>query len=255
MAGRFGPAPTERPQAVSEARILVVDDDPGIRELVGEFLEDYGFEVNTAADGAALLLALEARPPDLVLLDLKLPDQGGLGLVEHVKAVGDIPVIMLTSLGADVDRIVGLEVGADDYVPKPFNPRELLARIRAVLRRTAKAIAVGPPQGVPHEVLVFAGWSLDLTVRELRDAAGQHVELTGAEFDLLAALASAPQRVLSREQLLDRTRGHGAEVFDRSIDVLILRLRRKIEDNPKNPRLIRTERSVGYVFTAPVERC
>jgi two-component system, OmpR family, response regulator len=162
---------------------------------------------------------------------------------------------MLTGMGSDIDRIVGLELGADDYVVKPFNPRELVARIKAVLRRTsARPLDLGPAASLGHDCRQFAGWFLDLTARVLTDPAGQVVSLTNAEFLLLEAFVTAPHRVLSREQLLERTRSADAEVFDRTIDVLVLRLRRKIESNPHAPRLLRTERGAGYVFDADVQR-
>lgn len=232
-------------------RILIVDDDPDVRELVRYELETRDWEVTEAATAAEVAPALAAAP-DLILLDLCLPDQDGLALAARLRATSAIPIIMLTGLGGDVDRIVGLEMGADDYVVKPFNPRELVARIKAVLRRTGAAAM--PVEWAGHDRRSFAGWVIDLTARSLETPAGQAVALTNAEFLLLEAFVRAPRCVLSRDQLLERTRTDGGEVFDRTIDVLILRLRRKIEPNPRAPQLIRTERGAGYVLDAEVRR-
>lgn len=233
-------------------RILIVDDDPDVRELVRYELESRDWEVTEAATAAEVAPALAAAAPDLILLDLRLPDQDGLSLAARLRATSAIPIIMLTGLGGDVDRIVGLEMGADDYVVKPFNPRELVARIKAVLRRSGAAAV--PVALTEHDRRSFAGWVIDLTARSLETPAGQAVALTNAEFLLLEAFVRAPRCVLSRDQLLERTRADGGEVFDRTIDVLILRLRRKIEPNPRSPQLIRTERGAGYVLDAEVKR-
>ena len=233
--------------------ILAVDDDEPVRELLASYLASEGYRVTTAPDTATAKQALEGDPIDLVICDLRLPDGDGLGLVRQIRTETHLPVIILSSKDQDVDRIVGLELGADDYLTKPFNPRELLARIKAVLRRVA---GEGRPPRSPDElraVVQFANWELDLTAQRLRGQDGREVELTKAEFGLLAAFVKRPQRVLTRDQLLDLTRADGAEVFDRSIDVLILRLRRKIEANPKEPRIIKTERGAGYVFDAKVK--
>ncbi|CAO3351734.1 response regulator [Azospirillum melinis] len=232
--------------------ILAVDDDEPIRELLASYLAGEGYRVTTAQDTASARQALDGEPVDLVVCDLRLPDGDGLGLVRQIRTESQIPVIILSSKDQDVDRIVGLELGADDYLTKPFNPRELLARIKAVLRRVSNDAR---PARSPEElraVVQFANWELDLTAQRLRGQEGREVELTKAEFGLLAAFVKRPQRVLTRDQLLDLTRVDGAEVFDRSIDVLILRLRRKIEANPKEPRIIKTERGAGYVFDAKV---
>lgn len=236
--------------------ILAVDDDEDIRELLSAYLTGEGYRVSTAANAASMAELLGREAVDLVVLDLRLPDGDGLALVRDIRTHSKIPVIILSGKGADIDRIVGLEVGADDYLPKPFNPRELLARIKAVLRRAANDAppAARPVNGDdgPRAVFQFAGWELDLAAQRLRRADGRDIDLTKAEFGLLSAFVRRPQRVLSREQLLDLTRVDGAEVFDRSIDVLILRLRRKIEENPSQPQLIKTERGSGYVFDAKV---
>lgn len=233
-------------------QLLVVDDDSEIRDLLGRFFTKHGFRVLTAGDGKQMRKALADWRIDLVVLDLMLPGEDGLALCRELRAGADLPVIMLTAMGEEIDRIVGLEVGADDYLPKPFSPRELLARIKAVLRRTGRE-----PRAAAAEVagaLRFAGWRLDRAARCLTAPDGRAVELTGGEFDLLTALAERPGRVLSREQLLDLTRGREATAFDRSIDSQISRLRRKLEPDPARPSVIKTVRSGGYVFTPVVER-
>lgn len=231
--------------------ILIVDDDQEIRTLLRRYLEKHGFRVDEAADGRAMRRALADGRFDLVVLDLMLPGEDGLSLCRTLRAETELPVIMLTAMGEEVDRIVGLEMGADDYLAKPFNPRELLARIRAILRRSQRP----PPTAADRdEALGFAGWRLNLASRELRRADGALVPLTGGEYELLKVFAERPQRVLSRDQLLDLTRGRAAAVFDRSIDVQLSRLRRKIEDDPKDPALIKTVRGGGYVFSAEVRR-
>ena len=195
--------------------------------------------------------ALENGRIDLVVLDLMLPGEDGLALCRRLRARSSIPVIMLTAMGEDIDRIVGLEVGADDYLPKPFNPRELLARIKAVLRRAERGLGGSP--NVPDLVYRFSGWTLDIASRQLLSPDNAEVALTTGEFELLRALVEHPQRVLSREQLLDLTRGVDAAPFDRSIDVQVSRIRRKIESDPDKPALIKTVRSVGYTFAVAVE--
>jgi two-component system OmpR family response regulator len=235
--------------------LLVVDDDREIRDLLSRFLRKHGFRVTAAADGRRMHEALAGGRFDLVVLDLMLPGEDGLSLCRGLRARSDLPVIMLTAMGEETDRIVGLELGADDYIAKPFNPRELLARVRAVLRRTAGqdapagAAAGGEEAG---NVLAFEAWRLDLARRELRRDDGTLVPLTAGEFDLLAAFVERPGRVLSRDQLLDLTRGREAQPFDRSVDVQLSRLRRKIESDPKEPALIKTVRGGGYVFSARV---
>lgn len=232
--------------------ILVVDDDREIRSLVAQLLRKHGFRVTDAADGREMMQVLEDGRFDLVVLDLMLPGEDGLTLCRRVRGTSSLPIIMLTAMGEETDRIVGLEMGADDYLPKPFNPRELLARIRAVLRRTGGE----PPE--PQEenggLRAFAGWSLDLAKRELRAPDGTLVPLTAGEYDLLAAIVERPGRVLSRDQLLDLTRGRDAAPFDRSVDVQISRLRRKLEPDPKEPQIIKTVRGGGYVLACEVTR-
>jgi two-component system OmpR family response regulator len=233
--------------------LLIVDDDREIRDLLSRFLRKHGHRVDTAADGRAMWQALSAGRFDLVVLDLMLPGEDGLSLCRRLRATSDLPVIMLTAIGEEADRIVGLEIGADDYVTKPFNPRELLARVKAVLRRSAQPRPAGEGETEEH-VLAFEGWRLDLGTRELHAPDGTLMPLTAGEFDLLAAFAEHPGRVLTRDQLLDLTRGRSAQPFDRSIDVQLSRLRRKIEADPKEPRLIKTVRGGGYVLACKVAR-
>lgn len=232
------------------ATILVVDDDREIRSLLERVLKKHGFRVKTAADGRTMREALAGGRVDLVLLDVMLPGEDGLALCRELRATSAVPVVMVSALGEETDRIVGLEIGADDYLPKPFNGRELTARIRAVLRRTAASAPPGLDE--PERTLSFEGWVLNLARRELRTPAGEAVDLTAAEFDLLAVLAQRPGRVLSRDQLLDLTRGRTADVFDRSVDIHVSRIRKKIEADPREPALIKTVRSGGYVFAVPV---
>ena len=232
--------------------ILVVDDDREIRDLVARFLTRHGYRVDTAGDGRAMMQTLGDGRFDLVVLDLMLPGEDGLSLCRRLRADSNLPVIMLTAIGEETDRIIGLEMGADDYLAKPFNPRELLARIKAVLRRTGATPRADA--AAADEVLSFDGWRLDLARRELRSPDDVLVPLTGGEFDLLAAFAAHPKRVLSREQLLDLTRGRAAVPFDRSIDVQLSRLRRKIEADPREPAMIKTVRGGGYIFTCEVAR-
>ena len=231
--------------------ILIVDDDREIRDLTGRYLRKHGFRVDSAGDAKAMDRLLRDGRFDLVVLDLMLPGEDGLSICRRLRASTRVPIVMLTAVAEDTDRIIGLEIGADDYLTKPFNPRELLARIRAVLRR---AEGPGSPADPVEGVLTFSGWRLDPARRELRDPQGVLIELTAGEFGLLTALVERPRRVLSRDRLLDLTRGRDAQPFDRSIDVQISRLRRKIEGDPKNPKMIKTVRSGGYIFTLPVER-
>jgi two-component system OmpR family response regulator len=231
--------------------ILIVDDDREIRNLLGQFLGKHGYRVSAARDGGEMNRLLEASRFDLIVLDLMLPGEDGLSICRRLRASGTIPIVMLTAMGEETDRIVGLEMGADDYLPKPFGPRELLARIKAVLRRAGAAPAAGNDEPA-RKLLHFEGWTLDLARRELRDAGGVLVQLSSGEYDLLVVLAERPQRVLSRDQLLDLARGRAAAPFDRAIDVQISRLRRKIEVDPADPQIVKTVRGGGYVFTPAV---
>ncbi|NEQ99950.1 MAG: response regulator [Cyanothece sp. SIO2G6] len=300
------------------SHILIVDDDREIRDLLSQFLQKHGYQVTAVADGTEMrhqLAHQEQGAYDLVVLDLMLPGEDGLSLCRQLRSTSTIPIVMLTAVGEDVDRIIGLEMGADDYITKPFNPRELVARIKAVLRRNAYAQAAvqgspalsdhldldspasaSPDPNQPHpdqpqtltplqaisnaatqvvssptQYFLFEGWLLDLGKRELRACqasssslasslaqtsdlvpSGTLVSLTAGEFDLLLAFVEHPQRVLSRDQLLEYTKGYAAVSFDRSIDVQLSRLRRKIEANPKEPQLIKTVRGGGYLFTPVV---
>jgi DNA-binding response OmpR family regulator len=238
---------------MAEHHILVVDDDPTMRQLVADYLTEHGFRVSAVADGEGMARIMDEHPVDLVVLDLKLAEEDGLQLVNELRTQSNLPIIVITGHWRDeVDRIVGLELGADDYLTKPFNLRELLARVRAVLRR-AEADKAPTPAGGEGTRYRFAGWELNLRTRRLTSPTGSSVGLTLGEFSLLSAFLRSPQQVLSREQLLAATRLHDEEVYDRSIDVQILRLRRKLEIDPTAPELIKTERGVGYVFAAPVQ--
>lgn len=232
--------------------ILIVDDDDEIRDLLSRFLVRHGYRVVTAADGVEMWRSLDSYPINLIVLDLMLPGEDGLALCQKLRVTSTLPLVMLTAIGDDADRIVGLELGADDYVTKPFNPRELLARIKAVLRRVDYA-AVETQQN-SLKGLEFDGWQLNLAKRELHSPDCVLIPLTANEFDLLVAFAEHPQQVLSRDQLLELTKGYDAAPFDRSVDVQLSRLRRKIEPNPKEPMLIKTVRGGGYLFTPRVER-
>jgi two-component system phosphate regulon response regulator OmpR len=229
--------------------ILVVDDDPEIRKLLARYLESQGFRVLLAASCQELRERLVTNHVDLVVLDVMLPDGSGLDLCRDLRAErSKVPIILLTALKEDVDRIIGLEIGADDYLGKPFNPRELAARVRAVLRRRAEAI----PAPSEARVYRFEGFSADPHTRRVTDPSGDAIELTGAEFDLLQTFLDRPGRVLSRDQLLDLTRGREGDVLDRSIDVLVSRLRRKLGDG-KATQLLKTIRNGGYQLAAKVE--
>ena len=233
-----------------EAHILVVDDDVAIRDLIREYLTENDFKVSVAESGADMDRVLGAEMVDLVLLDLKLPDEDGLAIARRLRESLDIPIIILTGRKEEVDRVMGLELGADDYVTKPFSQRELLARIKAVLRRTESKRATRRGESV--RAYRFAGWELNTGTRKLRSPDGRNVELTNSEYALLVAFLKAPQRILSRDQLLESSRLHD-DIYDRSIDVQILRLRRKVEQSPNQPTLIRTERGAGYYLDSIVE--
>jgi two-component system OmpR family response regulator len=230
--------------------VLVVDDDPDLRKLISEFLAAHGFRVATAENSAAMRQIMRGTVPDLVILDVMMPGEDGLSAARYLAAEhGRVAIIMLSALGGETDRIIGLEVGADDYLPKPCNPRELLARVRAVLRRR------GGDEPNPDIVrrYEFDGWSLDILRRELRDPAGTLINLSDGEFVLLRCFAENPQRVLSRDQLLDMARGPNAESYDRAIDTQISRLRRKLNDRAES-ELIRTVRNEGYMLLPKVVR-
>jgi two-component system OmpR family response regulator len=231
--------------------ILVVDDDREIRDLLARFLERHRFRVTAVRDGREARRAWPTGHFQLVVLDLMLPGEGGLDLARWMRTQGDVPIVMLTAMGEETDRIIGLELGADDYVPKPFNPRELLARMRAVLRRTADRSGRRTDDIAS---LRFAGWTLEPARRRLLNPEGVEVPLTGGEYDLLVALVERANRVLTRDMLLDLLRGRQAGPFDRAIDVAISRLRRKLEDDGRQAQLIKTVRGGGYVLAADVQR-
>ena len=231
--------------------ILVVDDQQEICDVVEEYLTGEGYRVSTAHDGAGMRRALSQSPIDLVILDLMLPGEDGLALARALRSESAIGIIILTGRGETVDRIIGLEMGADDYLPKPFHLRELLARVKAVLRRAHDRIGESPQPA--RSRMRFAGWSLDLSSRELLSPTGEEVRLTTGEFDLLAAFVNNADQVLSRDRLLDLARNREAGPFDRTIDVQVGRLRRKLEDDPQIPTLIKTVRGSGYIFTPTVE--
>jgi len=233
-------------------RILMVDDDPGICDVVSDFLGRHGYAVETAGDAAQMERALARGSVDLVVLDVMLPGEDGLAICRRLAAAPDGPaIIMLSAMGEETDRIVGLELGADDYLPKPCNPRELLARVRAVLRRRQEPRLPDAELGAGCE---FAGWRLDLVRRELRSPQGVIVNLSSGEFTLLRAFVERPQRVLTRDRLLDLARGPDSDAYDRAIDVQISRLRKKLDDGASGVELIRTVRNEGYVFTPRVQR-
>jgi two-component system OmpR family response regulator len=233
--------------------ILIVDDHREIRDLVSRALTKEGFRVDTAADGRAMRKALADSRIDLILLDLMLPGEDGLSLCRAVRAESDIPIIMLTAKGDEVDRVIGLEMGADDYLPKPFGSRELVARIKAVLRRSRERPSkTATGERSPH--YRFDRWTLDTSARELLRDDGVTVPLSTGEYDLLIALVERPQRMLSRDQLLDLARGRSASGLDRSIDTQVSRLRKKLERDPSDPKIIKTVWGGGYMFTPAVRR-
>ena len=233
--------------------VLIVDDDRGIRELVGAYLEKNGLRVSLAANGREMRTVLESGAPDLIVLDLMMPGDDGLVLCRELRAgkFRAVPVVMLTARNEETDRIVGLEMGADDYLPKPFAVRELFARIRSVLRRT-RMLPPGMEVSESAQLLAFGDWRLDTTARHLLDSEGTIVALSGAEYRLLRVFLDHPQRVLTRDQLLSLTQGRQADAFDRSIDLLVSRLRQRLRDEAREPRYIKTLRSEGYVFSAAV---
>ncbi len=232
--------------------ILIVDDDAEIRALLGRYLEKSGLRATAVADGRAMWQALDAAPFDLIVLDLMLPGDDGLTLCRNLRARSDIPIIMLTARGDETDRIVGLEMGADDYVPKPFSARELLARIKVILRRSRSLPPNLKPEGEAQ--IRFGDWVLDTTHRHLLAPDGAVTALGGAEYRLLRILVDHPNRVLNRDQLVELTQGREADALDRSIDVQISRLRHRLGDDPKNPQLIKTVRGEGYVLSVPVHK-
>ncbi len=246
---------------MSEAlHVLVVDDEPRIRTMVRRYLTEEGLKVSEAGDGATMRRALEHEAIDLVLLDLVMPGEDGLSLAREIRRSSEVPIIMVTGKGDLIDRVVGLEAGADDYIAKPFHLREMLARIRTVSRRAHSRAAPpataapepAPASDTPTETLAFEGWTLDVLRRDLRSPDGAQVPLTAAEFELLRVFLHHPNRVLSRDQLMDLAKGRDWAAYDRTIDTQVMRLRKKIETDPANPGLIKTVRGAGYLFAAVV---
>ncbi|MDE2118458.1 MAG: response regulator [Betaproteobacteria bacterium] len=235
---------------VAMLSILIVDDDAQIRQLLREYLSGFDMSVVAVADGKAMADALEKESFDLVILDLMLPGEDGLSLCRSLRAKSDIPILMLTARGEAMDRVVGLEVGADDYIVKPFEPRELVARIQTILRRTR-----GGRESIKEQKeAVFMGWHLNFVLRQLVSPEELVIPLSNAEFRLLTVFVEHPNRVLTREFLLDEARGRNMDIFDRSIDILVSRLRQKLNDDPRTPSLIKTFRGEGYLFDAKVTR-
>ena len=236
---------------VAIPHLLLVDDDREIRDLLSRFLEKHGFRVTAVRDGRDARRTWPSGNFQLVVLDLMLPGESGLDIARWLRSTTEVPIVMLTAMGEETDRIIGLELGADDYLPKPFNPRELLARIRAVLRRSADTAGRAAAAAQCYR---FSGWNLNTARRELRSPDGVDVPLTGGEYDLLAAMVERANRVLTRDMLLELLRGRQAGPFDRAIDVAVSRLRRKLEDDGRHAQLIKTVRGGGYVLAAEVVR-
>jgi two-component system, OmpR family, response regulator len=233
--------------------VLVVDDDPSMRDVIGTYLEGQNFQVTAVSDGRAMTRVLADKAVDLIILDLKLANEDGLDLMRGLGGQPDVPVILMTGhRREETDKVVGLELGADDYVTKPFGLRELLARVRAVLRRS-EAARLRTRKNEKRIRYRFAGWELNMRTRQLTSPNGEVAVLTAGEFNLLTAFLQSPQQVLTRQQLLAASRVHDEEVFDRSIDIQILRLRRKLEADPSKPQLIKTQRGAGYMFATNVE--
>jgi len=235
----------------TQPHILAVGDDATVRELLSDYLGRNEFRVTAVADGRAMRTVLAERIVDLLLLDLKLPGEDGMTLAQRLREESAIPIIMLSGCGDEADCVMGLELGADDYVTKPFSPRELLARIRTVLRRRRAEVKPGRPKGV--RAYRFDGWELNLDTRRLLTRDARQLRLSNGEFNLLVVLLASPGRILSRDQLIDLSRLHNDDVFNRAIDMQIMRLRRKLEVDAVHPRYIKTERGAGYVFCVPVE--
>ncbi|AYD02768.1 response regulator [Neorhizobium sp. NCHU2750] len=234
------------------AHILVVDDDPRIRQMLARYFEGEGYRVTTVPDGVEMNVVMRQNSVDAVLLDLSLPGgRDGLDLARDIRATSDVPIMMLTGRDDVVDRIIGIEIGADDYIAKPFHLREVHARLKSILRRRQPAPAAKPAQE-EDRIIRFEGWSLNLSRRQLVDPDGAEVELTTGEFDMLAAFLNHAGRVLTRDFLMDLTRGRHLEAFDRTIDAQIVRLRRKIEADAKHPQFIKAIRGIGYIFTGKI---
>lgn len=240
------------PAALNIEHILVVDDDARIRQMLARYFEDEGYRVTAVADGSAMRAQIHSTQFNIILLDLMLPGESGLELAREIRTRSDVPIMMLTGKDDVLDRIVGLELGADDYMAKPFHLREVLARVRTIMRRRTPAPEARP--AVTEDRILFEGWMLDLGRRELIAPDKSNMELTTGEFDMLAVFLRHPGRVLSRETLMDLTRGRNLEAFDRTIDAQIARLRKKIEADVANPQLIKSVRGIGYVFTGKIDK-
>jgi len=237
---------------INPAHVLVVDDDEAVRDLIAAYLSENDMRVSVAANGKEMAEALKEQAIDLVVLDLRLPGEDGIDIARKIRESSTLPIIVVSGRRDEADRVMALELGADDYLTKPFSSRELLARVRALLRRSA-VVAAASGRQLDARAYRFAGWQLNIGTRKLTSPAGEYVPLTNGEFSLLSAFLAAPGRVLTREQLLEASRLYD-DVYDRSIDVQILRLRRKIEENPSRPDYIKTERGAGYVFAVAVEK-
>jgi|SRR5262245_35885167 two-component system, OmpR family, response regulator len=231
--------------------VLALDDDPDVRKVLVQYLSAQDLRITAVATGREMLQVIENEPIDLLMIDLRLSGEDGLALARQVRETSALPILIVSGKTDEADLVMGLELAADDYITKPFRLRELLARIRAVLRRS-RPPETATPRDEQLRAYRFVGWELNLRLHRLTSPDGRRVPLTNSEFSLLCAFLSAPQRVLSRDQLLERSRLHALEVYDRAIDVTMLRLRRKIERDPSNPELLRTERGAGYIFAAPV---
>jgi len=238
-----------------EYTLAIVDDDNEIRELLTDLLNQYGYKTFSAASGAELYQLLQKEKIDLIVLDIRMPGEDGFSICQNIRKTSNIPIIMLTANGEDMDRIIGLEMGADDYLPKPFNPRELVARIKAVLRRSIDVNEMESTKtGLTSEIYKFQGWMLETATRKLISPDNLTISITAGEYTLLITFLERPRRILSRDQLLEITHNRQASPFDRSIDIQVSRLRQKIEEDPKEPKLIKTVRGGGYMLTAPVEK-
>ncbi|MCK4608471.1 MAG: response regulator transcription factor [Gammaproteobacteria bacterium] len=237
----------------NKTHILVVDDDQDIRDLLSDYLTNYQYQVSVAKDGTEMQAILDSGNLDLVLLDIMLPDEDGFTLCRKIRSQSDVPIIILTAVDNETDRVLGLELGADDYQIKPFNPRELLARIKAILRRRGDSGSSSLSVVEQHKIYEFADWKLDTTARHFFSPDNVEITLSSGEYDLLLTFLQRPGRVLNRDQLLELTRHREADPFDRSIDVQVSRLRQKIETDPKHPKLIKTIRNGGYMLTAKVK--
>ena len=247
MNAAISPAPAAHPP-----HVLVVDDDPAILDIVKEYLTQNEMRVTTLASGREMIGVFETEAIDLVLLDVRLPGENGMLLAQNLRERASVPIVLLTGNAEEADRVMGLELGADDYITKPFSLREMLARLRAVLRRYQVQTAL-PARDDKRRAYRFAGWELNLRTRKLSAPDGRKLDLSNNEFSLLVAFCGAAQRVLSRDQLMSLSRLHSAEVYDRTVDVQIVRLRRKIEADPARPQMIVTERGAGYIFVPAVE--